>query len=296
MTHIYAILGPTATGKSEVALALAEKHDLPVVSVDSMQVYRGLDIGTAKPSRAEQARVRHHMIDLVDPEFSYSVAEFQETARQVLAREERVLIVGGSGLHFRAIVDPLEFPPTDPEVRADVEAMADPVAVLVGADPDAGQAVDLQNRRRVVRALEILHLTGQSPSARLRGRNREAVGQYQSLLEFKAVGLDSGESLGTLIHQRVDKMRSAGWWEEAARIRPRLGPTAGAALGYRELLEAQAGRRPAENVWLDIKSATRALARRQRTYFRRDPRIDWLPWEGELTARTSAVEARLGIE
>lgn len=295
MTRLFAILGPTATGKSAVAFAVAEKHRLPIVSVDSMQVYRGLDIGTAKPSLEERLRVPHYMIDVVEPEVSYSVAEFQEEARRRVADENAALIVGGSGLHFRAIVDPLRFPPTDPVVRAEIEALANPAAVLVGADPAAGESVDLANRRRVVRALEILRLTGLTPSDRWQAAEKRRIEGYVPQWQFRAVGLDAGAALPARIGERVEQMREAGWWHEAELVGPRLGPTAAAALGYRELLEAQAGIRDPATVWEDIKTATRDLARRQRTYFRRDPRITWLPWLPELGARIEAVEEALGI-
>jgi tRNA dimethylallyltransferase len=296
MTRINAILGPTAAGKSEIALELADRRGIPIVSVDSMQVYRGMDIGTAKPSPAEQARVRHLMIDLVEPETEYSVAEFQSEARELIANEREVLIVGGSGLHFRSIVDPLVFPPTDAELRAELEALPDPVGALVGADPHAGSVVDLANSRRVVRALEIYQLTGLTPSERHRLESRRQFDEYVPLYEFNAIGLDPGHAVAGRVESRVESMREAGWWEEVARVGRRMGRTAAGAVGYRELREAQAGRRDSETVWAEIVNSTLSLVRRQRTYFRRDPRIEWIAWHEDPALRRDAVIERLGLQ
>jgi tRNA dimethylallyltransferase len=278
-----------------VALELAAQRNSPIISVDSMQVYRGMDIGTAKPSTQEQAGVRHFMIDLVEPEVDYSVAQFQVTARDVISRHAEVFIVGGSGLHFRSVVDPLEFPPTDVELRAWLEGIADPVAALVGADPRAGEIVDIHNPRRVIRALEILHLTGETPSSRSRHPRRSDVERYEPLLPFRAVGFDPGPSIGDRIEARVESMRKAGLWEEVARLRLRLGRTAAGAVGYRQLARAMEGEVSPEQGWSLTKSATLALARRQRTYFRRDPRIEWLPWEADKQSRVTAAAKALGL-
>lgn len=293
MTRVLALLGPTASGKSDVALAIAEARDIPIISVDSMQIYRGLDIGTAKPTAAEQALVRHHMIDVVEPELEYSVAEFQREARRLIAEEAEVLIVGGSGLHFRSIVDPLTFPPTDAGLRKELEAMPDPVGALVGADPGAGEVVDLANPRRVVRALEILHLTGMTPSARHSDEGRRLFEGYVSQYPFTAVGLDGGPALGDLIRKRVQSMKDAGWWEEVEGLGGRLGRTASGAVGYGELREAQLGLRDIDKVWEEISAATHRLAKRQRTYFRRDPRVRWIPWTGDKATTLTAVTEAL---
>ncbi|MGH9892440.1 MAG: tRNA (adenosine(37)-N6)-dimethylallyltransferase MiaA, partial [bacterium] len=295
LTRLFAILGPTASGKSEVALELAARRHAPILTVDSMQVYRGLDIGTAKPAAEEQARVPHFMIDLVEPEADYSVAQFQTTARQLIDRHDELFIVGGSGLHFRSVVDPLEFPPSDAELRQRLEEIADPVAALVGADPKASQVVDIHNPRRVIRALEILHLTGQSPTTRSRQPHRSEVGRYQPRYPFCAIGLDPGPEIGDRIEARVEAMMEAGLWEEVRRLRPRLGRTARGAVGYRQLLKAIDGEITPEDGWELTKRATLGLARRQRTYFRRDPRIQWLPWEASLVRRVEAASKALGL-
>ena len=295
MTRILALLGPTATGKTAIAIDLAERRGIPIVSVDSMQVYRGLDIGTAKPTAAEQQRVPHRMIDLVEPEYEYSVAEFQTEARRLIQREEEVLIVGGSGLHFRSIVDPLEFPPTDAGLRAELEALENPVSVLVGADPGAGELVDLANPRRVVRALEVLQLTGLTPSARYEQASRRQFDNYVPLYEFSAVGLDPGPLVAERIRIRIEGMRNAGWWEEVEGLRGKLGRTARGAVGYRELAAAQCGHRDPETVWEDIATASERLVRRQRTYFRRDPRIRWIGWDADGNVRTRMISEAFGL-
>ncbi len=295
MTRILALLGPTATGKTAIAIDLAERRGIPIVSVDSMQVYRGLDIGTAKPTAAEQQRVPHRMIDLVEPDYEYSVAEFQTEARRLIQREEEVLIVGGSGLHFRSIVDPLEFPPTDAGLRAELEALENPVSVLVGADPGAGELVDLANPRRVVRALEVLQLTGLTPSARYEQESRRQFDNYVPLYEFSAVGLDPGPLVAERIRIRIEGMRNAGWWEEVEGLRGKLGRTARGAVGYRELAAAQSGHRDPETVWEDIATASERLVRRQRTYFRRDPRIRWIGWDPDGNVRTRMISEAFGL-
>ncbi|MFB3050973.1 MAG: tRNA (adenosine(37)-N6)-dimethylallyltransferase, partial [Acidimicrobiia bacterium] len=160
-----AILGPTASGKTEVAIEIAGRIGAEVLSVDSMQVYRGMDIGTAKPSVIERRGIRHHMIDVVDPESEFSVAEFRRQGRAVMnSADSPLIITGGSGLHFRALVDPMSFAPTDPTLRSELEGsqLADLVAELKTADPEVGSHVDLANPRRVIRAVEILRLSGET--------------------------------------------------------------------------------------------------------------------------------------
>jgi tRNA dimethylallyltransferase len=278
-----------------VAIELAARRQAPILSVDSMQVYRGMDIGTAKPSADEQSRVPHLMIDLVEPEIEFSVSQFQSTARQLMNRHPEVFIVGGSGLHFRSVVDPLDFPPTDEGLRERLESVEDPVGALVGADPGATEIVDVKNRRRVLRALEILHLTGETPTSRSRHPHRSRVKRYEALHEFRAVGLDPGSGIGERISRRVDSMREAGLWEEARRLRHRLGRTASGAIGYRQLIKAMDGEISTDEGWAEIRSATLALARRQRTYFRRDPRIKWQRWEDDLDRRVAQAAEGLGI-
>jgi tRNA dimethylallyltransferase len=276
---------------------LAEELDAPILSVDSMQVYRGMDIGTAKPSQADRGRVRHYMIDVVEPEQPYSAAEFQREARALVmsGRHRLLIIAGGSGLHFRSVVDPLNFPPYDRRVRSDVEAEADPVEALLEVDPGAGEFVDLSNRRRVVRALEVWHLTGLSPSARAAADEAVAVQEYQPLYDFTAVGMDPGPDLERRIIARTEQMREEGLLDEVSRLRGRLGPSAAAAVGYRQLMPVVEGRLAEAEAWSQVRTETFALAKRQRTWFRRDPRIHWVPWMDAIEDRVAVARAALEL-
>lgn len=292
-----ALVGPTASGKSEIALQLARQLDAPILSIDSMQVYRGMDIGTAKPTVAERQEVPHYMVDLADPEDAFSVAEFQRQARRVIdsGQHSLILMVGGSGLHFRAVVDPLVFPPHDPELRAALEDADDPLAALLDVDPHAAELVDIDNRRRVIRALEIFRLTGSTPSMRAHGREAKAIRGYEPLYEFQAVGIDPGDQLRERISARTEKMAGSGLLEEVASIAPRLGVTARNAVGYRQLLAVVAGEITPEAGLESVKRATIALARRQRTFFRRDPRIAWVAWKRSPRQRLEDVRVALGL-
>lgn len=278
-----------------MALAIAAEAGAEIVSVDSMQVYRGLDLGTAKPTAEQMTRVRHHLIDLADPAAVFSVAEFQRAGRETLAglakRRVPALIVGGSGLHFRALVDPLEFPPHDPEVRREVEALApgQAVAALVAADPSAARWVDLANPRRVARALEVLRLTGLTPSARAAGDPAAAVRAYRPLLPVVAVGLDPGEALRARVEARFDAMLADGLLEEVRRLAPSLGPTAAQAVGYKELLPVVRGEATLGEGRSRAVAATWSLAGRQRTFFRRDPRLRWQEWDDDPARRAAAA-------
>jgi tRNA dimethylallyltransferase len=276
---------------------LAEELGAPILSVDSMQVYRGMDIGTAKPSWAERERVRHYMIDVVEPEHPYTAAEFQREARTLIMsdRHPLLIIAGGSGLHFRSVVDPLSFPPHDRRVRSDMEAVADPVDALLEVDPRAGEFVDLFNPRRVVRALEVWHLTGLTPSARSTAEEAMAVQDYEPLYEFTAVGLDPGPGIEARIVARTEKMKEAGLLDEVAGLRKRLGPSAAAAVGYRQLIPVLDGRLEEEDAWSQVRAETLALAKRQRTFFRRDPRIHWVPWENGIDDRLALVRQALEL-
>jgi tRNA dimethylallyltransferase len=267
-----------------------------VLSVDSMQVYRGMDIGTAKPSAANRARITHHMVDIVDPEVRYTVAQFQRDAREVLrTAAEPVVISGGSGLHFRAVVDPLQFPPEDPELRARIAVLpaAEVEARLLEIDPEAGLHVDLANPRRVVRALEVALLEGRGPSGRADSPQRAAVNHYQSELSFSAVGIDPGPALRARVTARLRGMLDSGLLDEVGVLAPRLGPTAEAAVGYRQLLPVVRGERPLEVGVAMAEQATMRLARRQRTFFRRDPRIRWIRWSEDRDELYQAVRAAL---
>jgi tRNA dimethylallyltransferase len=290
-------VGPTAAGKSELAIGLASRLGGQVLSVDSMQVYREMDIGTAKPDAATRSRVPHHLLDLVDPEVEFTVAEFQEVGLVVRdrlrAEEVTPVVCGGSGLHFRALVDPLEFPPTDPKVRDELERAGHEqlIAELQALDPHAADHVDLANPRRVVRALEIQRITGLTPSERAASAAGEAVRRYLSAVPLLVLGCDPGEGLADRVAARFDRMLDRGLLDEVERLAPRLGRTARQAVGYKELL-------PVVERGVDLAvardealRATLALAKRQRTYFGKDPRVHWIPWHHDPAQRLERAMA-----
>ena len=265
-------------------MRIARRTGAEILSVDSMQIYRRMDIGTAKPSPADRSEVRHHMIDVADPADSYSVAEFRAGAlRAVESCERPLLITGGSGLHFRAVVDPLDFGPTDRGVRVELEGeeLGVLVAELLQADPEAGSHVDLDNQRRVVRAVEILRLSDATPSARATTSRASAVRSYESERPVVAVGLDPGDALPGRVVQRFDQMIEDGLQAEVEGLMHAWGPTASQAVGYRETARVVAGEWDAATGRRRAIDATTSLARRQRTFFRRDPRIEWLKWDDD---------------
>ena len=279
---VLALVGPTAAGKTELALALAERLGAEVVSADAMLVYRGMDIGTAKPTQQERARVPHHLVDLVDPGEEFSVARFQPLARaaiaDVLERGRLPLLVGGSGLYFHAVVDDFVVPPTDPAVRARLEAEAaaaglpELYARLAAADPAAAARIQPGNLRRTVRALEVMELTGR-PFSSFRAAMDDPVSRYR----LTVLGLDPGaELLRARVAERVAAMAAAGLVEEVRRLAERpLSRTARQALGYKELLDAiEQGTAVAEALEAVVRR-TRSYARRQLAWFRRDPRVRW---------------------
>jgi len=276
-----------------VAVRLAEHFDGEIVSVDSMQVYRGMDIGTAKPTMLERRGIQHHLLDVAEPEEEFSVASFRRLGREVLARTEApvMVIAGGSGLHFRALVDPMSFAPTDGPLRAELETRDKEglVEELLSADPEAGAYVDLANRRRVVRAIEIHLLTGETPSSRSQSAHAEDVRRYVPEIDFEAVGVDPGGDLEERVDQRLSSMRRGGLVDEVRSLSPRLGRTARNAVGYREILDALAGDISVDAAFDRAAANTKKLARRQRTWFQRDPRIRWIPWIEDIEQRTKRV-------
>lgn len=246
-----------------------------------MQVYRDMNVGTAKPTIIERRGVAHHLIDLVDPSEEFSVADYRRAGRAIIDEADTdLLIVGGSGLHFRALVDPMSFAPTDPGVRAELEARSldDLVAELLSLDPDAGTHVDLANMRRVVRALEVARLTGETPTHRARSAEAEDLRRYVADIEFTAVGIDPGEKIDERIDLRLEQMLRGGLVEEVRGLAGRMGRTASLAVGYREMLGHLEGKKSLEVAVDEIRQNTRKLARKQRTWFQRDPRIRWIPW------------------
>ena len=279
---IPAIIGPTGTGKSAVAMAVAREIGAEVVAVDAFTVYRGMDVGTAKPSAADRKRVRHHMVDVLDPSEASSVEWFQSAARaaidDVLLRGRIPLLVGGSGLYFRAVVDPLEFPPTDARVRGAIERRFDGDAgrahrALAAVDPDAAARIDPGNIRRAVRALEVIELTGRRFSDwRLAWDSWEPA--YPGLV---VIGLSGGRpALAARLDARVDAMLAAGWLDECRRLaRLDLSHTARQAIGYGELLDHLGGALAYDAAVERIKVRTRRYAARQDRWFRGDPRVQW---------------------
>ncbi|GIU96478.1 MAG: tRNA dimethylallyltransferase [Actinomycetota bacterium] len=280
---VLALVGPTASGKTEAALALAPRLGAEICSIDSMLVYRDLDIGTAKPTPLERARVPHHLIDVASPSERFTVARFQELGRRALAeiraRGARALLVGGSGLYFRALVDDLRFPGEDPEVRRSLEVEASvlgPAALhrrLAGVDPRAAERIEVANVRRTVRALEVAAVTGRPFSAHAAGWERFDPERV------RAAGIrPDPEALRRRVRARVRSMLEAGWLEEVERlVAAGLGGwlTSVQAIGYAELAAHLAGRLSLEAAVEATVRRTDELVRRQLVWFRRDPRIRW---------------------
>jgi tRNA dimethylallyltransferase len=274
-----ALVGPTAAGKTEAAIALAETLDAEIASVDSMLVYKGLDIGTAKPTASQRARVPHHLLDLVEPSQRCTVARFQAVAREDLANVARPLLVGGSGLYFRAVVDHLTFPPEDHEIRADLEdeaRLTGPELLyrrLADLDPVAAAKIDPGNARRIVRALEVPALTGSVFSSYAEAWDRYDDGRVR----VAGVHLDRSV-LQTRVERRVHAMLEEGWLEEVRGLVARgFGGwlTSTQAIGYAEFARHLDGRLGLDEAVGQTIKRTRELARRQMAWFRRDPRIRW---------------------
>ena len=293
---VVAVVGQTASGKSGLALDLARRLDGEIVNADAMQLYRGMDIGTAKLSVQERGGIAHHQLDVLDVLQEASVAAYQREARldiaDIRARGHRPILVGGSGLYVRAALDHLDIPPTDPVVRArlqdelahkGIEAM---YARLVQADPVAAQAIQPNNDRRVVRALEVIELTGRPFSASLPIREYE--------LPTITIGLKiPRQELDVRIADRVHQMWSAGLLDEVRALDAgglRAGKTAAKALGYSQALSHLDGFLTAEKAVEDTITSTRKFARRQESWFRPDSRIHWLAHDDlQLTSRALDV-------
>lgn len=277
------IVGPTASGKSSLAVALARRAvdsgcPAEIVSVDAMAVYRGLDIGTAKPTIEERAGITHHLIDVVEPSDDYTVSRFANDAAPVLERLETdgvvPILVGGTGLYVRAVVDTFEIPGQFPAARSEMEAEPDTEALhrrLAELDPLAATRMEPSNRRRIVRALEVTVGSGRPFSSYGPG-----VDAYPPT-RFCQVGLDIDRpTLDNRIEARYQAQVKAGFLDEVARLAEgSLSSTAGQALGYRELLGHLAGHSTLDEALDEAIRRTRRFARRQQRWFRRDPRIAW---------------------
>ncbi len=293
---IVAVVGATAAGKSSLALDLAERLHGEIVNTDAMQVYRGMDIGTAKLPDSQRRGIEHHLLDLLDVTEPLSVADFQRRAREVIAavreRGRTPVLVGGSALYVRAILDRFEFPGTDRAVRERLErelaeqGVTVMYARLAATDPSAAERIRPDNGRRIVRALEVVELTGRPFSASLPEK------EYADRATIQ-LGVDiDRETLVGRIDRRVEQMYADGLVEEVAsllarhrgRTRPELrwsdlGRTAATAIGYREAAAYLAGELTRAEAIERTAAATRRFARRQDQWFRKDPRIVWLPWD-----------------
>jgi tRNA dimethylallyltransferase len=285
---VVAVVGPTATGKSDLALRLAEELGGEVVNADASQLYRGMDIGTAKLPVVQRRGIPHHQLDVLDVTEEASVAAYQQAARadvcDVLARGLHPIVTGGSGLYVRAALDRLEIPPTDPEVRRRLEAEADDLGTpamverLREADPVAAEAIEPRNTRRVVRALEVIELTGRPFSATMPSRDH--------LWPTVALGLDVPRPvLDERIEHRVRHMWRDGLLDEVRSLEElglREGRTASRAIGYAQALAELDGDLTEEEAQQQTAALTRRLARRQQSWFRPDPRVTWLdPRDGD---------------
>jgi tRNA dimethylallyltransferase len=280
---VVAVVGPTATGKSELGLALAERLDGEVINADAMQLYRGMDIGTAKLPFDQRRGIPHHELDVLGVREEASVAAYQRHVRSdidaIRSRGGVAVLVGGSGLYVRAALDRLDIPPTERTVRARLEAELADVGVdvlrarLVRLDPTAAAAIEPRNGRRIVRALEVVELTGRPFSASLPTR--------EHLLPTVVLGLTADRSvLDERINQRVRRMWRLGLVDEVEALVSqglRDGRTASKALGYSEVLGHLDGTMTAEEAQEATATATRRYARRQESWFRADPRVIWLP-------------------
>jgi tRNA dimethylallyltransferase len=283
---VVAVVGATASGKSALALDLAERLGGEIVNTDSMQVYRGMDIGTAKLPPDQRRGITHHLLDVLDVIEPATVAEFQQWARRVVAdchrRDVTPVLVGGSALYTRAILDEFEFPGTDPEVRARLEAELAEVGPhglhrrLAEVDPVAAEQVLPSNGRRVVRALEVVEITGRPFAASLPEQRYHYDGAVQ-------IGVDiDRETLDRRIEARVEQMWADGFVDEVrALVRGGLreGRTANRALGYQQVLAFLDGELTEAEAKERTVSGTRRFARRQDSWFRKDPRVTWLAYD-----------------
>ncbi|HLM63018.1 MAG TPA: tRNA (adenosine(37)-N6)-dimethylallyltransferase MiaA [Acidimicrobiales bacterium] len=295
-----ALVGTTASGKSALALAVARRDPtVELVSVDSMQVYRGMDIGTAKPTPAERAEVPHHVVDVAEPWDDVTVADFQRWVAEALAgieaRGHRALLVGGTGLYLRAVVDELGIPGRFPEARGTIETEADTATLhgrLAALDPVAARRMEPTNRRRVVRALEVTVGSGRPFSSYGPGL------EVYPPTRFGLVGVAlPADVVDARIAARYGQQVADGFVDEARRLRedPRgVSRTAGQALGYKELFAHLAGEATLDDA-LDLAvRRTRRFARRQRSWFARDPRITWLRADDPATL-VDPLAAALGV-
>jgi len=298
---IVVICGATATGKSDLAIAIAERLGGEIINADSMQVYQGMDIGTAKVSRDERAGIPHHLLDIQPVNQDMTVAKYQEIARaevdRLRAADIPAIIVGGTGLYIKSILDDLNFPDTDPIIRQHItdeaeelgnEAMHERLAVL---DPVAALAIPRENIRRVIRALEVIEITGQPYTTNL---PRKDSTRYPDAIQI-GLAMDR-EALGDRINKRVDQMWDLGFVDEVEGLINQgilEAKTAQAAIGYAQIIAMKHGLMSEDEAREDTKRATRQYVRRQETWFSRDERITWLSAHSTTPARTDAALASI---
>ena len=281
---VIVICGATATGKSDIALDIAEQIGAEIINADSMQLYTGMDIGTAKLSVGQRRGIPHHLLDVLSVKQDSTVAWYQQLAREQISeihsRNQHVVLVGGTGLYIKAVLDDLNFPDTNPEVRSRLESEAEEYgadslfARLQELDPAAALAIDRANTRRIIRALEVIEITGKPFTANL---PREDSSRFPDALQFGLVM--EREHLRERIDLRVEKMWEQGFVGEVdALIADGIleGSTAQRALGYSALLAMRAGEMTEEEAKEETKRSTRQYARRQETWFSRDARIQWI--------------------
>ncbi|MBK7997613.1 MAG: tRNA (adenosine(37)-N6)-dimethylallyltransferase MiaA [Verrucomicrobia bacterium] len=301
-------VGPTAVGKSEVALLLAERLRGEIITVDSMQAYRGLDIGTAKPTAAEQARIPHHLLDVAELHEPFDAGKFVALARAAVAgiqsRGRLPIFCGGTGLYVKAFVDGLgQAPPSDPVIRAELEAtpLDTMLSELSKHDPVTYERIDRQNPRRVIRALEVIRITGQPFSAqRAEWKSTDAPAVARDGKRIIGLARSAGD-LRARIDARVEQMFRQGLVAETSSLLAgglEKNPTAMQAIGYRQVVEHLRGERSLEETIELVKIRTRQFAKRQMTWFRRQLSVQWLEVRpGESASEiTTRVEALIGPE
>jgi tRNA dimethylallyltransferase len=297
MSKLIIITGATATGKSDLAVAVAKELKAEIISADSMQLYKGMDIGTAKLTLEDRNQIPHHLLDVVNVKEDVSVSWYQEVARtkidELRNQGKNVVVVGGTGLYIKAILDDLNFPETDPDVREKLNAEAEKIGSdaiherLSKLDPAAGLAIPKENVRRVVRALEVIEITGKPFTAVL---PRVDSSKYPDAIQF---GLSMNrETLDVRIDSRVAGMWEQGFVDEVESLIDNgilEGRTAQAAIGYAQIIRMKHGEFDDTFAREDTARATRQYARRQETWFSKDLRITWLSAKSNLSERTDSV-------
>jgi len=295
------ICGATATGKSDLAIALAQKLGGEIINADSMQVYQGMDIGTAKVPLDERGGIPHHLLDIYPVNQDMTVARYQELARakvdQLRADGTPAIVVGGTGLYIKSILDDLNFPDTDPDIRQKITDEAEAIgnealhAKLAALDPVAALAIPFENVRRVIRALEVIEITGQPYTTNL---PREGSTRYPDAIQI-GLAMDR-EDLGERINKRVDRMWELGFVDEVEELINHgllEAKTAQAAIGYAQIIAMKHGVMSEEEAREDTKRATRQYVRRQETWFSRDARITWLSAHASTPMRLESALATI---